>query len=297
MNSLYHPRYLPSYLAIGFLWLLHWLPLPLLRILGTGLGRLAYRFARERRQVALTNLRLCFPDLSEEARIELTKKHFVAFGQAFLDRTIVWWSGFERLRRIVRLKGAEHLNAEPDRPLIILGSHFIALEAGIILLISTPRPFVNVYSNQKNPVFEKALLDGRRRYNNPLMLSRLEGMRRVISALKKGHVFHYLPDMDYGPKESIFVPFFGVQAATIPALSRLVKLTGARVVPCTTRLVKDGYEVELEAAWSDFPGESVEEDTRRMNAFIEEQVRRMPEQYFWLHKRFKTRPPGEGRIY
>lgn len=297
MKNLYHPRYLPSYLAIGLLWLLHWLPLPALRVLGTGLGQLSYRFAKERREVALTNLRLCFPELSESERVAIARRHFITFGQAFLDRTLVWWSSFDRLRSIVRLTGAEHLNADPERPLIILGSHFVGLEAGIILLISTPRTFVNVYSNQKNPVFEKALLDGRRRYNNPLMLSRQEGMRKVISALKNGYVFHYLPDLDYGPKESIFVPFFGVDAATIPALSRLTRLTGARVVPCFTRLVDDGYEVELQAAWSDFPGESVEEDTRRMNAFIEEQVRRVPEQYFWLHKRFKTRPPGEGRIY
>lgn len=297
MSASYHPRYWLSYVAIGFLWLLHWLPLPMLRVLGAGVGRLAYRLAQERRMVALTNLRLCFPDLSETEREALAKRHFIGFCQAFLDRTLIWWSGFDRLRRIIRVKGVEHLHAEPDRPLIILGGHFVALEAGVILLISTQRPFVNVYANQKNPVFQKALLDGRRRYNDPLMLSRQEGMRRVISALKQGHVFHYLPDMDYGPKESIFVPFFSVQAATIPALPRLAKMTQARVVPCVTRLVKEGYEVELLPAWSDFPGERVEEDTRRMNAFIEEQVRRMPEQYFWLHKRFKTRPPGEGRIY
>lgn len=138
---------------------------------------------------------------------------------------------------------------------------------------------------------------GRIRFNEVLLLSRQDGMRKIVKALKDGYPFYYLPDMDFGPKESIFVPFFGVQTATIPALSRLVRLTGARVVPVITRQVPDGYEVELMAPWADFPGESVEADTAFMNRFIESQVLQMPEQYFWLHKRFKTRPPGEQRFY
>ena len=115
--------------------------------------------------------------------------------------------------------------------------------------------------------------------------------------MKDGRPFYYLPDMDFGPKESIFVPFFGVPAATIPALSRLVRLTGARVVPVISRQVPDGYEIEVMPPWENFPGESVEADTAMMNRFIESQVLTMPEQYFWVHKRFKTRPPGQQGVY
>ena len=135
------------------------------------------------------------------------------------------------------------------------------------------------------------------RFGEPILVTRQQGLRPVLKALKQMKPFYYLPDMDFGPKESIFSPFFGVPAATIPALSRLVRLTGARVIPCITRQVADGYEVELQPAWTDFPGASVEADTEFMNRFIESEVLKMPEQYFWLHKRFKTRPPGEQRFY
>jgi KDO2-lipid IV(A) lauroyltransferase len=154
-----------------------------------------------------------------------------------------------------------------------------------------------VYSNQKNPVFNQLLYDGRKRFNNTLLLSRQDGMRRIIKTLKAGYPFYYLPDMDFGPDDSIFVPFFGVQAATITGVSRLARITGAKVVVCITRQVPDGYEVEVMPAWENFPGESVEADTAYVNRFIESQVLRMPEQYFWLHKRFKTRPAGEQRFY
>jgi len=155
----------------------------------------------------------------------------------------------------------------------------------------------SVFSQQKNPVLNKLLYDGRMRFKEVLLLSRQDGMRKIVKAIKDGYPFYYLPDMDFGPKESIFVPFFGVQAATIPALSRLVRLTGARVFGCIARQVPDGYEIEVMPPWENFPGESVEADTEFMNKFIESQVLRMPEQYFWLHKRFKTRPPGEQRFY
>jgi len=154
-----------------------------------------------------------------------------------------------------------------------------------------------VYSTQKNEVINRLLYRGRTRFSPTVMLSRQDGMRKIVKALKDGLPFYYLPDQDFGPKESIFVPFFGVQAATIPALSRLVRLTGACVVPVIVRQVPTGYEIEVMPPWENFPGASVEDDTAYMNRFIESQVLRMPEQYFWLHKRFKTRPPGEQRFY
>lgn len=285
-----------TWILVAFLWLLHWLPLPVLRALGAGLGRLLYAVGRERRKVALTNLRLCFPDKTEAEREALARRHFVAFAQAVLDRTLGWWASRERLERIIRISGVEHLTDPEGRPVILLSPHFVGLDAQASR-ISMYVPGCSVYSNQKNPVLNKLLYDGRVRFRDAVLLSRQDGMRKIIKAMKDGYRFYYLPDMDFGPKESIFVPFFGVQAATIPALSRLVRLTGARVVPCIARQVPDGYEVEVMPAWENFPGESVEADTEFMNKFIESQVLRMPEQYFWLHKRFKTRPPGEQRFY
>lgn len=285
-----------TWILVAFLWLLHWLPLPVLRALGAGLGRLLYAVGLERRKVALTNLRLCFPDKTEAEREALARRHFVAFAQAVLDRTLGWWASRERLERIIRISGVEHLTDPEGRPVILLSPHFVGLDAQASR-ISMYVPGCSVYSNQKNPVLNKLLYDGRVRFRDAILLSRQDGMRKIIKAMKDGYRFYYLPDMDFGPKESIFVPFFGVQAATIPALSRLVRLTGARVVPCIARQVPDGYEVEVMPAWENFPGESVEADTEFMNKFIESQVLRMPEQYFWLHKRFKTRPPGEQRFY
>ena len=156
---------------------------------------------------------------------------------------------------------------------------------------------VSVYSQQKNPVFDAVLFAGRMRFNTPILLSRQDGMRKALKALKDGFPFYYLPDMDFGPKDAVFSPFFGIPAATVTGVSRLARITGARVVPCIARMVPSGYEVTLMPPWENYPGESVEADTARMNAFIEQQVLSMPEQYYWVHRRFKTRPPGEEKIY
>lgn len=289
-------KLLPSYLAVGLLWLLHWLPLRWLRALGAGLGRLLYRFGRERRGVVLTNLRLCFPELGEAEREALARRHFIAFAQSALDRSLGWWASRERLERIIRIRGIEHLTERGDRPTIMLCPHFVGLDAGATR-ISMYLTACSVFSQQKNPLFNRLLYHGRTRFNPALLLSRKEGMRKIVKSMKDGYPFYYLPDMDFGRKESIFVPFFGVPAATIPALSRLVRLTGAQVVPCIARMVPDGYEVEVMPPWDNFPGDSVEADTEFMNRFIENQVLRMPEQYYWVHRRFKTRPPGEQKVY
>lgn len=289
-------KLLPSYLLVGLLWLLHWLPLSWLRAAGAGLGRLLYRFGRARRQVVLTNLRLCFPEQGEAEREALARSHFVAFAQSALDRALGWWASKERLERIIRIQGIEHLTERGDRPTIMLCPHFVGLDAGATR-ISMYLTACSVFSQQKNPVFNRLLYGGRTRFNPALLLSRKDGMRKIVKSMKDGFPFYYLPDMDFGPKESIFVPFFGVPAATIPALSRLVRLTGAQVVPCIARMVPDGYEVEVMPPWEGFPGDSVEADTEFMNRFIESQVLRMPEQYYWVHRRFKTRPPGQQKVY
>ena len=287
---------LSIYLAVAVLWLLHWLPLPVTRTIGSVLGRVLYALGSERRNVALTNLRLCFPDKSAAEIERIARAHVIAFTRAALDRVFAWWSSERRLRRLCRVSGIEHLKDPEGRPVIMLCPHFVGLDAAATRL-SMDVLACSVYSSQKNAVINRLLYRGRTRFNKTILLSRQDGMRKIVKALKDGYPFFYLPDQDFGPKESIFVPFFGVQAATIPALSRLVRLTGARVVPVIVFQVPSGYEVEAQAPWENFPGASVEEDTETMNRFIESQVLRMPEQYFWLHKRFKTRLPGEQRFY
>jgi KDO2-lipid IV(A) lauroyltransferase len=284
------------YLAVALLWIMHWLPQRVTRAFGSLLGRLLYAVGRERRNVALTNLRLCFPEKSEAEIERLARDHVIAFSRAALDRIFAWWSSAAYLRKFCRVSGIEHLKDPGGRPVIMLCPHFVGLDAAATRL-SMDVLACSVYSTQKNAVINRLLFRGRTRFNETILLSRQDGMRKIVKALKEGYPFFYLPDQDFGPKESIFVPFFGVPAATIPALSRLVRLTGAVVVPVIVFQRHDGYDVEVQPPWENFPGESVEADTAFMNRFIESQVLRMPEQYFWLHKRFKTRPPGEQRFY
>lgn len=283
-----------SRLALLLMWLLHWLPLPMLAQVGRAFGLLLYAFGRERRHVALTNLGLCFPHLSPTEKSALARRHFAAFGRSFVERGLLWWASPARLRRLIRLEGLEHIPR--DRPVILLAPHFVGLDAGWTRL-ALELDMVSIYANQKNPVFNAALYRGRLRFGASQLLSRQEGLRRAIKLMQAGKPLYYLPDLDYGPRDAIFVPFFGVPAATITGLARLTRLTGAVVVPVVTRLGVDGYRVQVGAPWEDYPGESIEADTRRMNAAIEQEVVRMPEQYFWLHKRFKTRPPGENSLY
>lgn len=285
-------------LGLALIWLLHFLPLRLLAPLGEILGRLLYAFGRERRHVTLTNLRLCYPQLAEAEREQLARAHFRAFGRSFLERGLLWWSPPERIRRLARIDGLERARALAGRPVILFVPHFVGLDMGWTRL-TLELDMVTIYAQQKNFYFNAALHKGRQRFGNSRLLSRQEGLRQAIRGMKAGYPFYYLPDMDYGQRDTIFVPFFGVPAATITGLSRLARMTGASVIPCITRMLPggEGYRIELGEAWADYPGESIEADTRRMNAWIEARIAGMPEQYYWVHKRFKTRPPGEKKPY
>jgi KDO2-lipid IV(A) lauroyltransferase len=283
-------------IALALMWLCHWLPLRLLAPLGRGFGCLIYFFGRSRRHIALTNLRLCFPDMPERKRRALGCRHFEAFGRSFLERGLLWWASADRIRRIVRVEGMEHLEAAKGRPVILFVPHFVGLDMGWTRL-TLELGMVSIYANQKNLLFNSALYEGRMRFGDSLLLSRQEGTRKAIKAMKDGKPFYYLPDMDYGQRDTIFVPFFGVPAATITGLSRLARMADAVVLPVVTRMEGGRYVVVIGPPWLDFPGDSIEEDTRRMNAFIEREILKMPSQYFWLHRRFKTRPPGEKAVY
>lgn len=278
------------------MWLLHWLPLPLLAGVGRGLGRVLYLLVGERRHVTLTNLGRCFPQLPPAEKSALARRHLMAFGRSILELGLWWHASPARIRRLVRLDGIEKLDALGARPVILLAPHFVSIDAGWIRL-AVDRPMVSMYTQQKNRVFAAALNRGRLRFGNSQLASRQEGTRKAVKAMKQGHPFYYAPDMDYGRKDSVFVPFFGVQTATITGLARLARMTGATVVPVITRMAPGGYVVTVGEPWSDFPGDDDMADARRMNAFIEVEIAKSPEQYYWLHKRFKTRPPGEKGFY
>ncbi|MRR08913.1 lipid A biosynthesis acyltransferase [bacterium] len=283
-------------LVLGLLWLVHFLPLCWQAVLGRVLGRALFLLVRERRHVTLTNLRLCFPDMPKAEREILARRHFEAFGRSFIERGLLWWGGAARIRRLVTVKGEANFAAAANRPVILLAPHFVALDTGWTWF-TLHRPMASIYSKQKNPVFNRTLFEGRMRFNHPLLLSRQEGPRQIVKAMKTGRLFYYLPDMDYGRRDSIFVPFFGISTATITGLSRLARMTGAVVLPVVTRMVGQGYELEIGPVWESFPGDDEAADARRMNAFIEAEISRSPEQYLWMHKRFKTRPEGEKGVY
>ena len=285
-------------LMLGLMWLLHFFPLPLLAPIGRFFGLCGYALVTERRRVGRTNLRLCFPQWTERERRRVLRRHFQAFGRAVIERGILWWAPKERVMRLVRVEGLEHWQAVRDRPVIWLVPHFVGLDMGGLRMACEYR-VASMYSRQKDPTLDAVLYEGRTRFVQPELVSRQEGIRSLVKVIREGLPFYYLPDMDFGPRDSIFVPFFGVPAATITGLSRIARVADAVVVPLVTRQLEggEGYVVTFYPAWDAFPTDDVEADVRRMNAFIEARVLEMPEQYHWLHKRFKTRPPGAERVY
>jgi KDO2-lipid IV(A) lauroyltransferase len=290
-------RALGSWLGVFVLWLAHFLPMRWIGAVGAGLGSLLYRFGRGR--VTRVNLALCFPEMTEQARHDLGLRHFRMLGRNAVELSIMVWGSEQQLLELIRVEGLEHLQvaAAGGRPVIVLAPHFIGLNMGGIRVAHAYPGTSSIYSKQKNPVLDRLFLKARTRFGAPHLVSRQEGLRSVIRAIKSGKPFYFLPDMDFGIRDAIFSPFFGVPTATITALPRLAKLAGAAVVPVITSQEGRGYVARFYPAWTDYPTGDVEADVRRMNAFIEERVREMPEQYFWAHKRFKTRPPGEPSPY
>jgi KDO2-lipid IV(A) lauroyltransferase len=290
-------RKLGTWAGVFVLWLVHFLPLPWIGAIGAGLGSVLYRFGRGR--VTRVNLELCFPEMTEQERHDLGLKHFRMLGRNAVELSVMVWGSEKQLLELIQVEGLEHLKAaaEGGKPVIALAPHFIGLNMGGIRVAHEYPGTSRIYSKQKNPVLDRIFLKARTRFGNPHLVSRQEGLRSVIRVIKSGKPFYFLPDMDFGIRDAIFSPFFGVPTATITALPRLAKLTGAKVIPVITRQVGSGYVARFYPAWDDYPTGDVEADVRRMNAFIEDRVREMPEQYFWAHKRFKTRPPGEPSPY
>jgi Kdo2-lipid IVA lauroyltransferase/acyltransferase len=277
-------------------WTGRW-PLSLVRAAGGVLGVLLWVAVPSRRRVVRTNLALCFPRLDPWERRWLTLQVFVRFAQAWLDRGWLWHGSEARLRARIHLTGDLKALTE-EGPVVIFAPHFVGLDAAWTgLTQQMPRHFSTIYTDQANRDADAWILQGRQRFKNGRLFGRVDGVKAIVSGLKAGEALYLLPDMNFGPEDSVYVPFFGVPAATVPSLSRFARLARARVVPVVTRLMPDGYEVEVLPAWSDFPTSDAVVDTARMNAELERYIESMPAQYYWVHKRFKDRPAGEVPPY
>lgn len=284
-------------LGVGFMRLLALLPLPVLRGMGWLIGQALYLLAAPRRRVALRNLSLCFPEATEAQRRQWARESFVGFCQTWLDRSWLWFAPRDVVLDRVKLTGAmdELLG---DTPTIIFAPHFYGMDAGgSALTLHTDRAFTSIFTPQPDPTVDMWIRNGRQRFGNVRMLNRGDGVKPILSGLRKGGLLYLLPDMDFGRNDSLFVPFYGVTAATVPSLSRFARLGRAKVISMVTRITPTGYVAELSPAWPGYPTDDAEADTALMNENLQSYIDVTPGQYYWVHKRFKTRPEGEPSIY
>lgn len=293
------PRYWPVWLGLGLMKLMAALPFPWQLMLGGQIGRWIGKIARRRRRIAEINLALCFPELSPMQRTTLLEKHFAALGIGLFETAMAWWAPDDKLRGLARVEGLEHLQRALDRGkgVILLTGHFTPLELGA-RFITWHQPFHAMYRSHKNFLYETVMRRERERRSRFPPLPH-EDLRGLLRAFKKGRAVWYAPDQNHGRRNSAFVPFFGIPACTITATPRLAALSGAAVVPYFPRRLPGtaGYEVVILPALEDFPSGDVVADIQRINALLEHHIRRAPEQYLWVHRRFKTRPPGSPTLY
>lgn len=284
-------------LGVWFMRVLALLPLRVLRGLGWAIGRILFVLAAPRRRVALRNLALCYPDVPEKQRRVWAQETFVVFCQSWLDRSWLWFAPREVVLERVKLTGALG-ELEGDTPTIIFAPHFYGMDAGgSALTLHTSRPFTSIFSTHPDPAVDAWFREGRQRFGDVRMLNRNDGVKPIISNLRKGGLLYLLPDMDFGRNDSLFVPFYGVQAATVPSLSRFARLGRAKVIAMVTRLTPGGYCAEITPSWPGYPSDDVQADTALMNARLQSYIDASPGQYYWVHKRFKTRPQGEASVY
>lgn len=299
-SSFLHPRFWLLWLGFGLLWLVVQLPYRILLLLGRGLGALMYRVARSRRQIARRNLQLCFPELCEAERERLLRENFASTGIAFFEMAMSWWWPKSRLQQLAQIQGLEHLQQAQTQGqgVILMTLHFTTLEIGGALL-GQWQTIDGMYREHKNPVFDYVQRRGRERHNQDATAIEREDVRAMLKVLRAGRAIWYAPDQDYGRKQSIFVPWFGIQAATVTATTKFARLGRAKVIPYTLERLPHGkgYSLVVHPPLEDFPGESEEADCRRINEWIEDSVRQHPEQYLWAHRRFKTRPAGDPSLY
>ncbi|WP_282347927.1 lipid A biosynthesis lauroyl acyltransferase [Pseudomonas sp. PS01301] len=295
-----HPRFWPLWLGLGGLWLVVQLPYGALLRLGRWLGLGMYRVASERRRVAARNLELCFPQMPPVERKRLLKENFASTGIAFFEMAMSWWWPRARLAKLAHIEGLEHLQAaqRDGEGAILMALHFTTLEIGAALL-GQRHTIDGMYREHRNALFDFVQRQGRERHNLDSLAVEREDVRGMIKLLRKGRAIWYAPDQDYGAKQSIFVPLFGIEAATVTATTHFARLGKARVIPFTQRRLEDGsgYRLVLHPPLEGFPGESEAADALRINQWVEQAVTECPEQYLWAHRRFKSRPAGAPKLY
>ena len=295
-----HPRFWPLWLGMGLLWLVVQLPYRWLLALGRGLGWLMYHLAASRRHIIERNLELCFPELSVAERQRLLQENFASTGMAFFETAMGWFWSRKRLAGLGHIEGLEVLRqAQAEgQGVILMAVHFTTLEIGAALL-GQVQTIDGMYREHKNPAFDYIQRRGRERHNRDATAIERDDVRAMLKVLRNGRAIWYAPDQDYGAQHSVFVPLFGIQAATVTATTKFARLGKAIVVPFTQSRLPDGqgYRLTIHPPLKDFPGENEESDCLRINQWIEQVVRQQPEQYLWAHRRFKTRPAGEAKLY
>lgn len=298
-TALLHPRHWLTWLVFGLWRVVTALPYPLLLLLGKGLGLLIYRFPSRRRTIAKRNIELCFSEQSPDQNKAMLRANFINMGIAVMEVGIAWWWSKKRFAKLLKFEGLGNLSEIKDRGVMLLGIHYTTLEIGTAG-ISSVFPMDGMYRAHGNPVYD--FLQARGRLNQGLgegMVFERRDVRGTMKALKNGRSLWYGPDQDYGLGQGLFVPFFGIQAATVYATARFAQKTGAAVVPFShVRLPgAKGYKITVYPALEDFPVGDDVIDTSRINQLVEEMVLLQPEQYLWVHRRFKNRPEGEVDLY
>ena len=285
------------FLMTGLLRVFALLPYGVVARVGNGLGALLYRIPSTRRRVVHTNLKLCFPDMSDEERERLARAHFCHVIRSYVERGPQWFGNAAAISRLVEVESAIDLAEAHSRPTIFLGFHFVGIEAGC-MMYSTRHPVASLYTPMSNVLFDAMAKRQRGRFGTE-MIPRSDSVRRALRVLREGKPVMLAADMDFGLRDSVFVPFFGVPACTLTSVSRLAKAGNARVVPFVTEVLPDyrGYKLTIFEELSEFPSADATVDARRITEFLETQVRRIPAQYYWVHKRFKHRPVGEPAVY
>ena len=295
-----HPRFWPLWLGLALLWLLVQLPYRALLVLGRALGALLYRLAGSRRKIAARNLELCFAQLSAAERERLLQENFASTGIAFFEMAMSWWWPKARLARLAHIEGLEHLQQAraQGQGVILMAIHFTTLEIGAALL-GQVHTIDGMYREHKNPLFDFIQRRGRERHNPDATAIEREDVRAMLKVLRGGRAIWYAPDQDYGAKQSIFVPLFGIPAATVTATTKFARLGRARVLPFTQQRLADGggYRLTIHPPLAGFPAASEEADGLLINRWVERAIADCPEQYLWTHRRFKTRPPGAAKLY
>ncbi|MEX1033598.1 MAG: LpxL/LpxP family Kdo(2)-lipid IV(A) lauroyl/palmitoleoyl acyltransferase [Cellvibrionaceae bacterium] len=299
--ALLHPRYWPNWLWFGLWWLVSQLPYRVQLKLGEWLGRGTYRLFEQRRYIARRNIDLCFPHLADAERERMVRDNFIATATAVFETGMAWFWSRRRLQKLYTIEGAERLQSRiaQGEGMLLLTLHFTTLELMGAAVTGMVDSIAMSYRPHRNPVYDLIQSRQRSRHNKSAVVVAAGDVRGMVRYLKKGYATSYLPDQDYGPKHSVFVPLFGIPAATVTGMARLAKLARVPVIPIVNfrRADGQGYVVRILPPLENFPSGDDQRDARQINAHVEKVILDHPEQYLWVHRRFKSRPPGEADLY